>query len=274
MNRPLFLALISIVLWASLAALSQGLIHLPPFLLTAIAFAFGSLLSLHQFKKWPKAPQTLALTTFGIFGYHFLLFTAFRHAPILEANLINYLWPMLIVFLSSVLLPGHPLGFRHLLAALMALVGAVLSITGGKAHFESGYLYGYLLAFAAAFTWAAYSVLAKRKSSEEASVVGGACLLSALLSLICHVVLEPSVKIQSSDWGRLAVLGLGPMGTAFYTWEAAIRKGDPRAIGTLSYFTPLLSTAILAATSGGNILTLTNGAALALILSAAIIGKN
>ena len=36
------------------------------------------------------------------------------------------------------------------------------------------------------------------------------------------------------------------MGAAFYLWDAALKKGDPRKIGILSYLTPLLSTMNLA----------------------------
>ena len=36
------------------------------------------------------------------------------------------------------------------------------------------------------------------------------------------------------------------MGAAFYLWDAALKRGDPRKIGILSYLTPLLSTINLA----------------------------
>jgi drug/metabolite transporter (DMT)-like permease len=40
-------------------------------------------------------------------------------------------------------------------------------------------------------------------------------------------------------------LGLGPLGGAFYLWDAALKRGDPRQIGILSFLTPLLSTLAL-----------------------------
>ena len=45
------------------------------------------------------------------------------------------------------------------------------------------------------------------------------------LSLLCHVLLEPSVALQARDWGLLAVLGLGPLGGAFYLWDKAFKLG-------------------------------------------------
>ena len=45
----------------------------------------------------------------------------------------------------------------------------------------------------------------------------------------------------------MLVLGLGPAGTAFYLWDHAVKRGDIRALGALSYATPILSTALLIA---------------------------
>ena len=39
--------------------------------------------------------------------------------------------------------------------------------------------------------------------------------------------------------------GLGPLGGAFLLWDKALKLGDPRQIGILSYLTPLSSTAVL-----------------------------
>ena len=44
----------------------------------------------------------------GLFGYHFLIFLALKISPPVQANLINYLWPLMIVLFSA-LLPGQTL---------------------------------------------------------------------------------------------------------------------------------------------------------------------
>jgi drug/metabolite transporter (DMT)-like permease len=45
-------------------------------------------------------------------------------------------------------------------------------------------------------------------------------------------------------------LGLGPLGGAFFLWDAALKRGDARQIGVLSFLTPLLSTCTLLAVRG------------------------
>jgi drug/metabolite transporter (DMT)-like permease len=52
------------------------------------------------------------------------------HAPAAEANLLNYMWPLLIVLLSAPLL-GLPLTFRHLLGVATGLGGSLLLLAQG-----------------------------------------------------------------------------------------------------------------------------------------------
>ena len=48
-----------------------------------------------------QPPGFWTLAIFGLFAYHAFYFLALRLAPAAEANLINYLWPLLIVLLSG-----------------------------------------------------------------------------------------------------------------------------------------------------------------------------
>jgi Permeases of the drug/metabolite transporter (DMT) superfamily len=218
-------ALGAIALWASLAALAVSLAHVPPFLLTGIALVIGSVpawpLVWRNPSVWRIPPRTLALGVYGLFAYHFLLFIALRHAPPVEANLVNYLWPLLIVVLAPVLLPGVVLRPAHVLAALLGFGGAALAIAGGRAL--SGALsWGYVPALASAFIWASYSLLTKRVAAFPTTAIGLFGLVSGLLSLLCHVLLEPSTALQARDWALLAVLGLGPLGASLYLWDKAL----------------------------------------------------
>lgn len=267
-------ALGAIALWASLASLGVSLTHVPPFLLTGIALVIGSVpawpLVVRDPAQWRVPLPTLALGVYGLFAYHFLLFIALRHAPAVEANLVNYLWPLLIVVLSPVLLPGVRLRPAHVLAALLGFGGAALAIAGGR-ELSGELAWGYVPALAAAFIWASYSLLTKRVAAFPTTAIGLFGLVSGVLSLLCHAALEPATALQWRDWGLLALLGLGPLGASFFLWDKALKLGDARQIGILSYITPLASTTLLVLVSGrpfsGSIVLAT-----ALILGAAVLG--
>ena len=267
-------ALGAIALWASLASLGVSLTHIPPFLLTGIALIIGSVPAwpfvLRDPSQWRIPARTLALGVYGLFAYHFLLFIALRHAPPVEANLVNYLWPLLIVVLAPVVLPGVALRLPHVLAALLGFGGAAIAIAGGR-ELSGTLAWGYLPALAAAFIWATYSLLTKRVAAFPTTAIGLFGLVSGVLSLLCHVVLEPPASLQARDWALLAVLGLGPLGASFFLWDKALKLGDARHIGILSYITPLASTALLLLVSGRPF-SWSIAISTAMIISAAVMG--
>lgn len=273
------LALAAIALWGTLAALGVELAHVPPFLLTGLGLLAGSLIALPlsrwRLQAWKVPLPTLLVGIYGLFGFHWLLFLALRNAPAVEANLINYLWPLGMVVLAPLFLPGVRLHGRHVIAALLGFAGAAIAILGrgGEASSAgSGFQSGYLLALASAFVWASYSLLTRRVPAFPTAAVGSFALVSGLLSLACHVLLEPATALSAGDIALIALLGLGPLGGAFFLWDAAIKCGDPRRIGLLAFITPLLSTALLLL-STGQALRWNIALAAALVVGAAVWGS-
>lgn len=275
-------ALGAIALWASLATLGVSLSHVPPFLLTGVALAIGSVVALpvsgFDLRQWRVPLSTLGLGVAGLFGYHFLFFIALRLAPAVEANLVNYLWPLLMVVLAPVLLIGVRLRPAHIFAALLGFAGAIVAITGGKAGDSgagavfSGWTWGYLPALGSAFIWSSYSLLCQRVRPFPTAAIGLFGLVSGLLSLLCHWAMEAPVVLSTRDWLLLCILGLGPLGAAFYLWDMALKRGDVRQIGILSYLTPLVSTVLLMLT-GQRSLTWNIALAAGLILGGAALGS-
>ena len=115
---------------------------------------------------------------------------------------------------------------------------------GGR-DLQGGFAWGYIPALGSAFAWSSYSLLTRRVPPFPSAAIGLFGLVSGLLSLLCHALLESPVDLKSHDWMLLAAMGLGPLGGAFYLWDAALKRGDARQIGVLSFLTPLLSTLAL-----------------------------
>lgn len=282
MTAATLYALGAIALWASLATLGVSLSHVPPFLLTGLALVMGSVVALpvsgFDLRQWRVPLRTLGLGVAGLFGYHFLFFMALRSAPAVEANLVNYLWPLLMVVLAPVLLVGVRLRFAHVIAAILGFSGAIIAMvgahTGGSAagNLFAGWAWGYVPALACAFVWAGYSLLCQRVPPFPTAAIGLFGLVSGLFSLLCHWAMEPAVALSSRDWWLLGTLGMGPLGAAFYLWDMALKRGDARQIGILSYLTPLASTVLLMLTSQ-RALTWNVALAATLILGGAVMGS-
>ncbi len=256
---PTLLALATIALWSTLASLGVALGHVPPLLLTGLSLLIGSLIALplsgFRLARWKVPLSTLALGVYGLFSYHFFLFMALQHAPAVQANLVNYLWPLMMVVLAPVILPGLRLRPLHILAAALGFAGAAVVILGGAAGSSSSgtdtiWAWGYVPALGAAFVWATYSLMSKRVAPFPTAAIGGFALVSGLLALLCHTLMEPAVTLSQHDWLLIFLIGLGPLGGAFFLWDKALKLGDARHIGILSYLTPLLSTTLLMTVTG------------------------
>lgn len=243
----------AILMWSTLALLTTLSGTIPPFQLVAMAFTLafivGTVAALARgrgaFRHLRQSPAVWLLGVGGLFGYHFFYFLALRLAPPVEANLLNYLWPLLIVLFSA-LLPGERLRWNHAAGALAGLAGTALLVTGGgRLAVQIDYLPGYLSAVACAVTWGAYSVLSRRFGHVPTETVGGFCLVTAVLAALCHRVFETTVVPVGSEWLAIAAMGVGPVGAAFFVWDHGVKHGDIRALGALSYATPLLSTLLL-----------------------------
>ena len=248
----------AVLLWAALAALTTYAGPVPPFQLTALTFAIGALVgvgyaavtrqSLRGLKTVPKAAW--ALGVYGLLAFHACYFFALQHAPALEASLIIYLWPLLIVLFSGLLpdrLGGKRLTLWHVVGALLGLAGTVLVLFGKSAHLSvPGQAVGYAAALAAALIWASYSVGSRLFQGVPSLAVIGSCALSAVGAAALHLAFEVTVwPAGPLAWAAVVTLGLGPVGLAFYLWDAGMKHGNVQLLGTLAYATPLLSTLLM-----------------------------
>jgi drug/metabolite transporter (DMT)-like permease len=250
--RATLIGFTAILMWSLLSLLTVASGTVPPFQLAAMTFAVGGGLGAATWAFRPGAARALkqpwpvwALGVGGLFGYHALYFLALRLAPPAEAQLVSYLWPVLIVLLSA-LLPGERLRAHHAAGALIALGGTALLFAGRGISFAGAYLPGFAAAFVAAFVWATYSVLSRRFAAVPTDAVAGFCLVTAALAAISHLLFEQTHWPQNpGEWLAVGALGIGPVGAAFYVWDIGMKRGDIRVLGAGSYAAPLLSTFFL-----------------------------
>ena len=253
---------IAILLWSSLALFTTQANLVPPLLLLTLTFGVASLLFFIVYlvkgelkSSWSKTPKTAILMGgLGFYFYHFCYFYAFQHAPPVEAGLIAYLWPLLIVLMAG-MTTGNSLSWTHLVGAVIAFIGTgiMLQSRASTSLIETNTNYnwtGYAAAFACALIWSSYSVANRRFQSVPSSAVLWYCLITTLLAGASHMMIEaqswqPSINFPASTWIAILGLGFGPVGIAFFCWDFGVKKGNLSLLGVLSYTAPALSTAWL-----------------------------
>lgn len=278
---PTFLGLSAITLWGGLALLGSLTTRVPAFQLLFICFSISAtlmflnrILQKRPVLKGPDMTVNQWLTGIsGLFGFHFCYFMALKFAPAMQVSLIVYLWPLLLTVLVAT--PGQRK--RALLGGMTGFIGVSLVITqnqtGAAASVISPqYLTGYALAICCALIWSFYS-WSLAKNGGSADDIGWLSLAVAALSLTAHLLLEKTYLpfTQTEVLGAL-LLGLGPVGGAFYLWDAGMKHGNRSLLAISSFAAPLITafSLIIAGISDWSLILLT---ALVLVISGGLIAN-
>lgn len=279
MNAATLAGCAAVLLWSTLAVLAAGATRIPPLQLLALTFGVASVVGLawaafRRVNLWRAALAhrgALLLAVAALGSYHFFYFVALGNAPVVDASLIAYLWPLLIVVFAGAF-GGVRVARWHLAGVALGLAGAWLVIASrGPLAFSSRYAIGYGAALACAFVWSAYSVANRRHAGAPTELVALACVGVALLALAAHALLETTALPSRREWLAILLLGAGPVGAAFFLWDHGTKHGNLPLLGALSYAAPVLSTVLLVASGdaagswqlAGSCLLVAGGAALA-----------
>ncbi len=136
--------------------------------------------------------------------------------------------------------------FKAILGGLLGFLGTLSLITDGSGlSINSEYYLGYFFAGCCAVLWSSYSYLMSQFDSHVDDI-GWLSLIVAVLALFAHFYFETTViRLSVSQWLGAILLGLGPVGGAFYLWDHGLKLGNRSLLASLSFLTPVLSTFIL-----------------------------
>lgn len=186
----------------------------------------------------------------GLTGTIFLQYLAFANAPIVEANVLAYGWPLFAALWAAIAYRSR----RTLAGVPLAIVGfagvAVILGSGGGLGSDAGGTVGYVAALASAVCMTFYTVMAGRSRVPA----GDLLLLGAAFGAICALVAcvagfapwaWPLSSPNSGAWAASVYAGVGPMAGGFFMWSRAMSGDGAKRLAPLGYATPLLSTVLL-----------------------------
>lgn len=242
--------LFAIIMWGGLALLGNGTKGIPPFLLLSMCFMISALLMFVKriiIKQRVFAPPSLTspqwlVGLFGLFGFHFCYFMALKLAPAIEVSLIAYLWPMMLAALVAT--KGTVL--KAIAGSILGFIGVAFIVSAEDGmSFSHANLSGYLLALACALIWSGYSWFFSR-SDNNVDDIGWLSMVVALFSFASHALFEQAYSPDTlSEWFGIILLGLGPVGGAFYLWDMSLKRGNRKLLASLSFAAPLISSVLL-----------------------------
>ena len=258
MKKNYTYALLTVSIWATMAASVKLLMNNIPNLETlavSSVFAFVFLLimniksgSIKEMGKYSaKDYVTMAGHGFlGLFLYSALYYYGLTQLTSQEACILNYLWPIMLVVFSSVILKEKLTGTK-IIAMLCSFFGIIILSTGSGNMATSNTALGMLSCIVAAACYGLFSVLNKKADYNQ----NIAMMVIWFVVAVCSAALGPFIEVWKPivgvQWLGMLWLGVVIDAVAYLLWALALKGVENTAkIANLAYLTPFLSVIISA----------------------------
>ncbi len=274
-------ALVTVLLWSTAATSVKSLTgSLPALCVLGYSSLFASLFLLLLLPARGQGGKLRAyglrdygrlagLGFLGMFLYSALYYFGIDRMTAQEACILNYLWPVMIVVFSCLILK-EPFTGRKAGAVALSFSGVLVIALFGLARDGgrfSGDLPGIAACVLAAVCYGLFCVLNKKLDLDQTvgQIVfwGVTCLCAFALCAVRGELVLPALP----QWGGIAWLGVMVDGLPYLLWAVALNGAEDTArIANLAYLTPIL-TVLLSSLALGERLSPAYLAALLLILA-------
>lgn len=243
----------ALFMWTVEPLLISEINNLPIFEVLSIIFFSSFMLTAIRLtlrKRWSlvlKQPAFIWLG--GILGIclsDFAYVYGAQYAPIAHVDLIDYLWPCLVVMFTS-MLPKERFTYQHMMGAFLGLLGIYVlvhhevNLNGFNLH----YFIGYGLALFGAILWGGYSAFSRHYSHVPTEMIGMYCGAGALLCVILHLQCETFVTPTWTEGGLAIATGLSGAGIAYQLWDYGVKFGNVYLLSTITYVARIAAMTLL-----------------------------
>ena len=163
-----------------------------------------------------------------------------------KACTLNYLWPIMIVLFSSIILKEKITVIKA--AAMLSSFFGIIILSAESSLSPSGTSFlGIISCIAAAACYGLFSVLNKKADYDQNIAMMIIWLVAAVCSGILGVFTEKWVPLSGGQWLGFLWLGIVIDAIAYLLWALALKGSeDTSKIATLAYLVPFLSLVVSA----------------------------
>lgn len=253
MKKNYLYAIITVFIWSTMAALVKALLFDIPnlealsvsswfafFFLLIVNLKSGSIKKMKQYTLKDYGVMT-GLGFVGLFLYSALYYYGLARLSSQEACILNYLWPMMLVLFSCVILK-EKLTVMKAVAMVCSFAGVVILSLGEKSAAGGNATAGMVSCIVAAACYGLFSVLNKKADYDQNIAMMVIWLVVAVCAMILGPVTESWVPITGMQWMGILWLGVVVDAIAYLLWALALKGAENTAqIANLAYLTPFLS---------------------------------
>lgn len=252
MKKQYVYIIVTILLWATSGIctklLGENLTSMQ-ILSASVFFASLSLIGISIFQKKSKIIKSYKFKDYlkfiiygfiGIFLYTYLFNSAVLLLPVQEAFVINYLWPIMVMVFSVLILKDR-FNIYKLIALLISFLGVIIIATKGdifSMKFDN--MQGVLMDVIGAICGGLFFVLIKKSNYENTTSMMFYYVFSFLISAIYLKFNFPVISMK--ELLLLIWLGAFTKGIAYITWGLAIKSEDSAKLANFAFITPVIST--------------------------------
>ena len=253
MKKNYLLALTAVLIWSTMAPLAKAILTDIPNMEALcisgfLAFVFLLLLNLIKRKASKIREYSLrqigamcGLGFLGMFLYTALYYYGLSKLSSQEACILNYLWPVMLVIFSCILLK-EKLTAKKIIAIVCSFIGIIILSAENLASGGSGRLPGMICCILAAACYGLYSVLNKKADMDQDLTMTVIWLVVAVCSGIFGLLTETWVMPRGVQWLGIGWLGVMTDAVAYLFWALSLQGIENVApIANLAYLTPFLS---------------------------------
>lgn len=258
MRKSYTYAFITVCIWATMAAIVKVMLSDMPnmeVLAVSSVFAFVFLLIMNIKTGVIKEMKRYSIKNYGImsglgfvglFLYSALYYYGLAQLTSQEACVLNYLWPMMLVLFSCMILKEKLTIVK--VAAMLSSFAGVMILSIGQEGLPKGNVFGGIVAcILAAACYGLFSVLNKKADYNQNISMMILWLVVAVCATIFGLLTEEWIPIRGMQWLGILWLGVVIDAVAYLLWALALKESaDTAKIANLAYLTPFLSVIISA----------------------------